>query len=338
MNRELARKVADSVLYESFMLYPYPPAALKNRQRWSFGILYPAAYPEVALGTERISLHAECLVETTANATIHAQFRFLHLFSRQYAAIVDGVSEPVPSLFVDDQRFDSWDEPIERSVEFPVSILAATQQHPFTFPAGVNSEPMLDRKGQLAGTVTRTQREVTGLVSITTQFVRDGLIKLVLEATNTTAMFEPPATREAALLCSLLSSHAILSATGAQFVSLLDPPSELHGATASLRNVGSFPVLVGFPPERDIMLCSPIVLHDYPQIAPESVSNFHDSAEMDETLSVRVLPLTDSEQGQMIRADDRSRDLLQRTQQSAREQLSRSHGIFRSIDPTQEHH
>ena len=252
VNRELARKVADSVLYEGYMLYPYRPSALKNRQRWSFGILYPPAYPEVALGTERSSFHSECLVETTADVVIHVQLRFLHLFSRQYAAVVDGISEPVPSLFVDDQRFDSWDEPIERSVEFPVTILSTAQQHRFTFPASLNSEPMLDRQGQLAGTVIRTQREVTGIVSITTQFVRDGLIKLALDVTNTTAMPEPPANRNAALLCSLLSAHAILSSTAAQFVSLLDPPDELQNAAASLRNVGNFPVLVGFPPERDM--------------------------------------------------------------------------------------
>ena len=61
MNRELARKVADAVLYEGYMLYPYRPSAIKNRQRWSFGILYPPAYPEVKLGTERFFMHSECL-------------------------------------------------------------------------------------------------------------------------------------------------------------------------------------------------------------------------------------------------------------------------------------
>ena len=46
MNRELAMKVANAVLYEGYMLYPYRPSAIKNRQRWSFGILYPPAYEE----------------------------------------------------------------------------------------------------------------------------------------------------------------------------------------------------------------------------------------------------------------------------------------------------
>ena len=63
MNRELAKKVADAVLYEGYMLYPYRRSAIKNQQRWSFGILYPPAYEEVQSGTERSVMHSECLLE-----------------------------------------------------------------------------------------------------------------------------------------------------------------------------------------------------------------------------------------------------------------------------------
>ena len=67
------------------MLYPYRPSAIKNRQRWSFGILYPPTYAEVLAGTERCAMHSECLLETTSNATLQIQLRFLHLFTRQVA-------------------------------------------------------------------------------------------------------------------------------------------------------------------------------------------------------------------------------------------------------------
>ena len=79
MSRELARKVADAVLYEGYSLYPYRPSALKNRQRWSFGILYPPAYAEVPAGTERCRMHTECLVECGEDAEIEVQLRFLQL-------------------------------------------------------------------------------------------------------------------------------------------------------------------------------------------------------------------------------------------------------------------
>ena len=70
MNRELAMKIANAVLYEGYMLYPYRPSALKNRQRWSFGILYPPAYPEVTAGTERSKMHSECLVKVATDARL----------------------------------------------------------------------------------------------------------------------------------------------------------------------------------------------------------------------------------------------------------------------------
>ena len=79
MNRELAKKVADAVLYEGYMLYPYRASALKNRQRWSFGILYPPAYPEVACGTERSGMHSECLLERAGDPAVEVEVR---VFSR----------------------------------------------------------------------------------------------------------------------------------------------------------------------------------------------------------------------------------------------------------------
>ena len=84
------------------------------------------------------------------------------------------------------------------------------------------------------------------------------------------------------------------------------------------------------------MLCSPIVLYDYPQIAPESAGDFYDATEMDEMLTLRVMTLTEDEKSEMQAADDHVRDLLQRTEQSAREQLARTHGTIRSMRPLSE--
>ena len=37
-------QIADAILYEGYILYPYRASALKNGQRWNFGVLYPPAY------------------------------------------------------------------------------------------------------------------------------------------------------------------------------------------------------------------------------------------------------------------------------------------------------
>jgi hypothetical protein len=341
VNRELAKKVADAVLYEGYMLYPYRPSAIKNRQRWTFGILYPPAYAEVRGGTERSTMHSECLLQTTGDAAIHIQLRFLHLLARQVAKSLDGHLEadhlePVPSLVVDGRLVESWDEGVERSVEFAFSTLADTQQLDFRFPGSSQTELLKDDSGQLLGSVTRTQHEVTGFISVSSEKVSDTVMKLILDVVNTTQFERDPVDRNSALLCSLLSAHTILATSGGQFVSLLDPPVALHDAVAACRNVGNFPVLVGSPPQRDMLLCSPIVLYDYPQIAPESASDFYDATEMDEMLTLRVMTLTGEEKNEMRLADVRVGNLLQRTEQTAREQLMRTHGTIRGMRPVSE--
>ena len=37
-------RVADAVLYEGYLLYPYRPSSVKNRQRWTFGGVFPRAH------------------------------------------------------------------------------------------------------------------------------------------------------------------------------------------------------------------------------------------------------------------------------------------------------
>ena len=54
------------------------------------------------------------------------------------------------------------------------------------------------------------------------------------------------------------------------------------------------------------MLSSPIILYDYPQIAPESPGDLFDGTEIDEILALRILTLTDAEKAEM-RAGRRAR-------------------------------
>ena len=37
------RKLADTILYEGYILWPYRRSALKNRKRWTFGCVFPPA-------------------------------------------------------------------------------------------------------------------------------------------------------------------------------------------------------------------------------------------------------------------------------------------------------
>src|SRR5579862_9386926 len=81
MSAETVEKIADAVLYEGYMLYPYRPSNVKNRQRWTFGGLYPASYAERNGDSSR--LHAEVLVKPSDGLTLEIHVRFLHLMAEE---------------------------------------------------------------------------------------------------------------------------------------------------------------------------------------------------------------------------------------------------------------
>jgi hypothetical protein len=129
----------------------------------------------------------------------------------------------------------------------------------------------------------------------------------------------------------MLSTHTMLAVTGGAFVSLLDPPEEYRAAARDCRNIGTWPVLAGPEGERLLMLSSPIILYDYPQIAPESAGDFFDGTEIDEMLTLRVLTLSDNEKQELRAADDRGREILERTETLPPEQLQKLHGAVRNL-------
>jgi hydrogenase maturation protease len=143
---------------------------------------------------------------------------------------------------------------------------------------------------------------------------------------------EAESTRDEALLRSFVSTHTILSVANGEFVSLLEYPENHHEAAASCVNIGTYPVLAGAEGERDCMLSSPIILYDYPQIAPESAGDLFDGTEIDEILTLRIMTLSDDEKREMRNVDERARQLLERTESLPAEQFMRLHGAMKGAN------
>jgi hypothetical protein len=121
----------------------------------------------------------------------------------------------------------------------------------------------------------------------------------------------------------------VLTAEGGRFVSLQDPPEPLRAAAAACRNVGTWPVLVGEPGARDTLLAAPIVLSDYPEIAPESPGDFFDATEIDQMLVLNVLALTDEERREAAASDPRAREIVERCAALSPDDFLRLHGAMR---------
>lgn len=341
---DAVRRVADAVLYEGYILYPYRPS-VKNRQRWTFGGLYPPAYCAAQRGSDAAGNQTECLVEGDPGTSLDVTIRFLHLTERAIGEIVPPLPElpadpafrVVESLRVGEQTFHTWQEAEERTVELTSVRLGEIADRPhcheFTLSGRRWLEP-LRGPGGIVGVLVREQQAVEGAIEVSAAAVDAGLYRVTLRVKNRTGLVEHLRTdRDAALLRALVSTHAVLTNREGAFVSLIDPPERWRAAAAGCNNIGTWPVLVGEDGARDAVLSSPIILPEYPQVAPESPGDLFDSAEIDEILTLRILTLTDEEKQAAAAIDGRARDLMARTEALAREQLAALHGTLRGLRP-----
>ena len=345
MNLELAKQVADSVLYEGYLLYPYRTSAVKNRQRFNFGVLLPPAYAQAQTGNDASSMQTECLLEGS-NPRIDVRLRFLQVIVHRAGRILgpppgtggslDSRYEIVPEIVVDGEAFPTWQEAIEREVKGLDCSVSDLARQPLVVewnsPSMNETESLRNAAGQPAGALIRRRERVDCTMHVKASRLDGRLWRITVEVANRSAC-DARCTRDEALPHSLVAAHTILAARQGLFASLLDPPETLKDASASCRNVGTWPVLLGSEGERDWMLSSPIILYDYPQIAAESAGSFFDGTEIDEMLALRVMTLTDAEKREMRNVDRLARELLERTESLPQEHLLKLHGTMRGLKP-----
>jgi hydrogenase maturation protease len=346
MNAALVDGIVKAVLYEGYMLYPYRPSAVKNRQRFNFGVVYPRAYSEAQGGTEACDMETQCLVRGNENAQCLVRVRFLRLVDRWIGKVLTPVSnasslaadrmEPVERLQINGNVYQAWQEAVEEVIqvaEFNLSALAAQpMQWPFRLSASQEAESIRDEAGLIAGIIQRRKAGIAGTIEFSAERLAVELFKLTVRIVNASRIESSGAIgRETALSRSLVSAHTILEVHGGEFVSLVDPPEAVRDYAQSCRNLGTWPVLVGEEGQRDTMLSSPIILYDYPQIAPESPGDLFDGAEIDEILMLRILTLTDDEKREMRQSDERARRILERTESLPEEQFMKLHGALRGL-------
>jgi hypothetical protein len=303
------RAIADAVLYEGYVLWPYRRSALKNTRRFTFGGVHPPAHA-AAHPDDAATMRTEVVVEGRPEARVDVEVRFLHVVRRQ---VMRG-GEPVDELVVDGERHVSWEEAAERTVT------GAT----IDIPAGREEEALT-----ADAAIVRSWDGLAGTVTVATDPLGPNLRRLTVEIANTTPF--DGAGREAALARTFCSTHTVLRAPDAAFVSATDPPHHLAAVVAACRNERTWPVLVGEAGDRTTMLSSPIILEEYPRIAPESPGDLFDGGEIDQLLTLSILALTDAEKEEMRASDPRAREILERTEALTPEQLMRLHGTVRDL-------
>lgn len=334
---ERARQVADAVLYEGYVLYPYRASARKNHVRWQFGVLAPRDWSRAG-GCEEWWSETECLIEGDADTRLVGTTRFLQVRTRRVEAAEDGGRRfrAVPSLEADGRLWTSWEEGVEREVEFEVAPCGArAQEHErrFSFPGTSETESIPTEAGAPVGRVVREQRLLAGVLRISSERIGAPapLYKLRLRVENRTPWHAPGAPREETLSSFFVAVHTLLAVRAGSFLSLTDPPAWASAAAAGCRNRRAWPVLVGERGSRDVVLSSPIILEDYPEIAPESPGDLYDATEIDEILTLRTMTLSDEEKREARATDPRAAAIIDRVDGLPPAVLDRLHGAIRYL-------
>ncbi|OBK77618.1 hypothetical protein [Mycobacterium sp. 1164985.4] len=316
-----ARAVADAVLYEGYLLYPYRASSSKNQSRWQFGVLGPHGAAEAAIG-EDASLSTQVLLDPHGIPMVTGVIRFLQLQRRSVERDAGGGRfEPVSDLRSGADAWVSWDEAVECEIPidpFPVVSLPATLD--ISVPSAEEIEPVA------GGRLVRTRRELSGRLDMSAE-QDGGLLRLTFDVCNTAA---PAAGKDEAIAVSLIGTHLLLEVADGEFVSLLEPPEWAAGAVARCRQHRCFPVLAGPAPHRDLVLASPIILYDHPEIAEQSKGALYDSTEIDEILTLRVMTMTDEEKAQARATDQRAAAIIERCDSMSSEAMLDLHGVLRN--------
>ena len=327
--------IADAVLYEGYALYPYRASARKNRYRWQFGVVFPPGYALQAIG-EHWALQVECIVAGQPTAQLCLVARFLQLETRQVEAHTrDGSFLPVPALQVGDTLHVTWDEGVERVVRWEgqlQELLSSECYTSFQFDGTSDTMILTDESGTVTGRVIRRREQLCGLLALQATMLHPGAstVRILIE-NQTPWPHDVEPVRAEALRFAFVGTHLLLGVTDGAFISMIDPPPPFKAAAERCRSHGLWPVLVGEPGERTTLLAAPIILEDYPRIAPESPCLLYDGTEIDELLIHRTLLLTEEEKREARATDPRIAQLLDNLEGLAPAALQQLHGAIRSL-------
>jgi hypothetical protein len=342
MKLEQVKEIANAVLYEGYLLYPYRQSAIKNRQRWTFGVVYPQDYSRASGEIEPWFMRTECLLKAPADARLDVHVRFLHLLMRSTVENQSGSETespaPLPAWQITSTwQPESWEEGIEREMSIPGLALADLLIQPAALRIAFPARRLAETREKESTQIIREQSALAGAVIVAAEAVageHKDCYKISVQIENHTTGTGSPEDQRSILLQSFVSTHTIVHLASGEIISLFDPPPELASQVQECQNQRTWPVLVGKGGERDTVLSSPIILYDYPQIAPESIGALFDGTEIDEILTLRILTLTDEEKTQIRQGDSRAREILERTEALSPEQFMQLHGTVRKPGPS----
>src|SRR5688572_5168481 len=212
--------MADALLYEGYLLFPYRDSALKNRYRWQFGVLAPRAYV-AAGGSESSLMQTECLLEPGEAPAVDVKVRFLQVEARRVERLGSAPNGwvTIDSLTVAGQELVTWDEAVPRELVLPrLSVRAAASTvHRFVIDGG-REEEAVAHASESHVRVVRERWPIACTIEVAVTPL-GSFRRVTVRIANATEWPEAAgADRPAALRRSLIATHTLLAVTDGAFI------------------------------------------------------------------------------------------------------------------------
>ena len=209
--RDPVEMVADALLYEGYLLYPYRLSSVKNRKRWNFGVLYPQSYVIQQEGCDSSFSQTECLLSGDQHSWIRIKLRFLQ--SETDEVIARDFS--TPTLILKDLMKDKSTLSF-RFGRLTGNLTVALVQHPLAYQLTVRVENTVSFKG--------SDREE----ALKYSFISAHLILTAQAATFFSLIDPPESVAELTTQCRNIGSWPVLAGRKDQARCMLASPIILY--------------------------------------------------------------------------------------------------------------
>ena len=249
---EHARKVADAILYEGYLLYPYRQSAQKNQVRFQFGVLMPPGYAGRSTTASRPPARPSAWwsAPTTRRSWSCCGSCSCSGGPCRRSRPDDGDLREVGTLYVDGTEYTGWDEAAER--EQHVTVRSATCSRrtgtPSSTPARASRpQDLTDARGRRAGRLVREWAAADGMIRLHAERVAGPYqaLRLRVRVENHTASRAQLRTRTDGLRQRADRRAPMIGVPGGRFLSMTDPPEWAAAEVRQCVNTGTWPVLGG---------------------------------------------------------------------------------------------
>lgn len=331
---EAARKIGRTLLYEGQLLYPYTPSSVKNSLPPLFGVIHPKEY--TAIHKENYSsVHTECLIIDKGESYLDVSVLFLQNYEVRFFEYSKEESIKTENIALDRnhaQRRQSLEREVNvNSIALNGLLDQDSIRKSLSFRSETREKIISEKDSIVGGKMICNFHEIKGNIEISCeQLPRDGmhserLLKITVKIENSTPLINAHTISNERVSCSSLNScHTILRVEGGRFLCPTSSEQSVH-----CKNLRTWPVLVR--KQDDLILSSPIILYDYPEIAPESTGDLYESTEIEEYLLLHLSLLSEEEKKGIGERDPKLKAIIDQAERLYQEQMTKLHGVAKKI-------